>query len=87
VARAIRQRGIDSDDPRGRGRHSIGVDSGSEPEGQQVFVVTGDKRVEQRLVTVGQTNKARSVITKGLAAGEMVVREGQFLLGPGARVY
>ena len=56
------------------------------PEGQQVFVVTGDKRVEQRLVTVGQTQQGESVITKGLAAGEMVVREGQFLLGPGARV-
>ncbi len=56
------------------------------PEGQQVFVVTGDKRVEQRLVTVGQTQQGESVITKGLAAGEMVVREGQFLLGPDARV-
>jgi multidrug efflux system membrane fusion protein len=56
------------------------------PEGQQVFVVTEDKRVEQRLVTVGQTQQGESVITKGLAAGEMVVREGQFLLGPGARV-
>ena len=56
------------------------------PEGQQVFVVTRDKQVEQRLVTVGQTQQGESVITKGLAAGEMVVREGQFLLGPGARV-
>jgi multidrug efflux system membrane fusion protein len=56
------------------------------PEGQQVLVVTGDKRVEQRLVTVGQTQQGESVITKGLAAGEMVVREGQFLLGPDARV-
>jgi multidrug efflux system membrane fusion protein len=56
------------------------------PEGQQVFVVTADKRVEQRLVTVGQTQQGESVITKGLAAGEMVVREGQFLLGPDARV-
>jgi len=56
------------------------------PEGQQVFIVKEDKRVEQRLVTVGQTQQGESVITKGLAAGEMVVREGQFLLGPGARV-
>jgi multidrug efflux system membrane fusion protein len=30
------------------------------PEGQQVFVVTGDKRVEQRLVTVGQTQQGES---------------------------
>jgi multidrug efflux system membrane fusion protein len=56
------------------------------PEGQQVFVVSEDKRVEQRLVTVGQTQQGESIITKGLAAGEMVVREGQFLLGPGSRV-
>jgi multidrug efflux system membrane fusion protein len=56
------------------------------PEGQQVFVVSEDKRVEQRLVTVGQTQQGESIIIKGLAAGEMVVREGQFLLGPGSRV-
>jgi multidrug efflux pump subunit AcrA (membrane-fusion protein) len=56
------------------------------PEGQQVFVVTADKRVEQRLVTVGQTQQGESVITKGLTTGEVVVREGQFLLGPGSRV-
>lgn len=56
------------------------------PEGQQVFVVKEDKRVEQRLVTVGQTQQGESVITKGLAAGEVVVREGQFLLGPNSRV-
>ena len=51
-----------------------------------MFVVTRDKQVEQRLVTVGQTQQGESVITKGLATGEVVVREGQFLLGPGSRV-
>ncbi|HVO96196.1 MAG TPA: efflux RND transporter periplasmic adaptor subunit, partial [Terriglobales bacterium] len=56
------------------------------PEGQQVFVVKEGNRVEQRLVTVGQTQQGESVIAKGLAAGEVVVREGQFLLGPGSRV-
>jgi len=56
------------------------------PDGQQVFVVKEDKRVELRPVTVGQTNEGESVISKGLAAGEQVVREGQFLLGPGSRV-
>ena len=56
------------------------------PEGQQVFVVKEDKRVEVRPVTVGQTQEGEAVIVKGLAAGEMVVREGQFLLGPGSQV-
>src|SRR5258706_608956 len=56
------------------------------PNGQQVFVVKEDKQVELLPVTVGQTNEGESVISKGLAAGEQVVREGQFLLGPGSRV-
>lgn len=56
------------------------------PEGQQVFVVKEDKRVELRRVSVGQTNDGEAVITKGVAAGEQVVREGQFLLSSGARV-
>jgi membrane fusion protein, multidrug efflux system len=56
------------------------------PDGQQVFIVKQDKRVELRPVSVGQTNEGESVITKGLAAGEQVVREGQFLLSPGSRV-
>jgi multidrug efflux system membrane fusion protein len=56
------------------------------PEGQQVFVVKEDKRVEVRPVTVGQSQEGESIITKGLAPGEVVVREGQFLLGPNSRV-
>jgi multidrug efflux system membrane fusion protein len=56
------------------------------PQGQQVFIVKEDRRVEVRPVTVGQTQEGESVITKGVAPGEVVVREGQFLLGPGSRV-
>jgi multidrug efflux system membrane fusion protein len=55
-------------------------------EGQHVFVIKEDKRVEVRAVTLGQTSEGEAVIAKGLAAGEQVVREGQFLLGPGSRV-
>jgi multidrug efflux system membrane fusion protein len=55
-------------------------------EGQHVFVVKPDKSVEVRPVTIGSTNEGEAVISKGLVAGEQVVREGQFLLGPGARV-
>jgi hypothetical protein len=39
-----------------------------------------------RPVTLGLTNEGEAVIAKGIAAGEVVVREGQFLLGPGSRV-
>jgi multidrug efflux system membrane fusion protein len=56
------------------------------PQGQHVFVVKSDKRVEVRPVSVGRTSEGEAVIAKGLQAGEQVVREGQFLLGPGARV-
>ena len=56
------------------------------PEGQHVFIVKEDKTVEVRPVTLGSTNGGEAVIAKGLAAGERVVREGQFLLGPGSRV-
>lgn len=56
------------------------------PDGQQVFVVRENKTVDIRPVTVGQSQDGESIITKGLAAGETVVREGQFLIGPGSRV-
>jgi len=56
------------------------------PEGQHVFVIKSDKQVEMRPVVVGPTNEGEAVITKGLAPGEQIVREGQFLLGPGSRV-
>ncbi|HEX6437774.1 MAG TPA: efflux RND transporter periplasmic adaptor subunit [Candidatus Binatia bacterium] len=55
-------------------------------EGQHVFVVQPDKRVEVRPVTLGTTSGGEAVILKGLAAGEQIVREGQFLLGPGSRI-
>jgi multidrug efflux system membrane fusion protein len=55
-------------------------------EGQHVFVLKPDNTVEVRPVTLGLTNEGEAVITKGLKAGEVVVREGQFLLGPGSRV-
>jgi multidrug efflux system membrane fusion protein len=55
-------------------------------EGPHVFVVKPDKTVEVRAVTLGTTNEGEAVIAKGLVAGEQIVREGQFLLGPGSRI-
>ncbi|HEY7554996.1 MAG TPA: efflux RND transporter periplasmic adaptor subunit [Candidatus Binatia bacterium] len=55
-------------------------------EGQHVFVVKPNKTVEVRQVILGSTNEGEAVIAKGLVAGEQVVREGQFLLGPESRI-
>jgi multidrug efflux system membrane fusion protein len=55
-------------------------------EGQHVFVVKPDKRVEVRPVTVSRTTGGEAIIATGLKAGEQVVREGQFLLGPDSRI-
>jgi multidrug efflux system membrane fusion protein len=55
-------------------------------DGQHVFVVKPDNRVEMRPVVVGTTNEGEAVIVKGLEAGEQIVREGQFLLGPNSRI-
>jgi membrane fusion protein, multidrug efflux system len=55
-------------------------------DGQHVFVVKNDNRVEMRPVTLARTDEGEAIISKGLSPGEQVVREGQFLLGPGSRV-
>jgi multidrug efflux system membrane fusion protein len=55
-------------------------------EGQHVFVVKPDNSVEVRPVVVSRTDGGETVIAKGLQPGEQIVREGQFLLGPGSRI-
>jgi multidrug efflux system membrane fusion protein len=55
-------------------------------DGQHVFVLKEDNRVEMRPVTLARTDEGEAIISKGLSPGEQVVREGQFLLGPGSRV-
>jgi multidrug efflux system membrane fusion protein len=55
-------------------------------DGQYVFVVMPDSRVEQRSVTTAQSVDQDVVISKGLRAGETVVTEGQLRLEPGSRV-
>ena len=55
-------------------------------EGQHVFVIKPDNSVEVRPVVVARTNEGEAVISKGLQPGEQIVREGQFLLGPGSRI-
>ena len=51
-----------------------------------MFVVKPDKTVEVRLVKVGFTEANTASIDQGLAAGELVVTDGQDKLQPGSRV-
>lgn len=55
-------------------------------QGSYVFVVKPDSTVESRPVVPGLVDGRETVITKGLAAGERVVTDGQLRLVPGARV-
>ncbi|HEU0120907.1 MAG TPA: efflux RND transporter periplasmic adaptor subunit [Bryobacteraceae bacterium] len=56
------------------------------PDGQFVFVVKEDRRVEMRTVTTSSRSGQDLVIASGLQAGETVVTEGQLRLAPGMRV-
>ena len=55
-------------------------------QGQLVFVVKADDTVEARPITVGWTEGDETVVTTGLAAGDVVVTDGQLRLTPGARI-
>jgi membrane fusion protein, multidrug efflux system len=69
--------------------HAIVIPSAAIQPGQQgsfVFVVTSNKTVEVRTVTIARTDGHDSVIASGLQAGETVVTDGQLGLVPGASV-
>jgi multidrug efflux system membrane fusion protein len=55
-------------------------------QGQFVYVVKADRKVEMRQVTTAVAVGDETVIEKGLAAGETVVTDGQLRLTPGATV-
>jgi multidrug efflux system membrane fusion protein len=55
-------------------------------QGQFAFVVKPDQTVEMRVVTVGRTVNRETIVTKGIAAGETVVTDGQLRLAPGFKV-
>ena len=56
------------------------------PRGSYVFVVKPDMTVEQRPIAVDRVDGPRTVIAKGLAAGEQVVTTGQLRLINGSKV-
>ena len=55
-------------------------------QGQYAFVVKADHTVENRIVTIGRTFGRETEVTKGIAAGETVVTDGQLRLIPGFKV-
>ena len=56
------------------------------PAGTFVYVVKADGKAEMRPVTLGQPHEGLVVISKGLAAGERVVVDGQLGVTPGGMV-
>jgi multidrug efflux system membrane fusion protein len=56
------------------------------PDGPYLFVVKDDMTVENRNVTIAETVGDTVAISKGLAAGETVVVDGQYRLDQGTRV-
>lgn len=55
-------------------------------DGQYVFVVGKDSKVEQRPIVVGERAQSDTVIRKGLQPGETIVTEGQLRLEQGTRI-
>jgi membrane fusion protein, multidrug efflux system len=63
---------------------SVSVQGGQ--QGSYVFVVKDDQTVDVRPVQVGRATSDNTIITKGLAAGETVVTDGQTRLVAGSSV-
>jgi multidrug efflux system membrane fusion protein len=55
-------------------------------EGRYVFAVKPDQTVEMRTVEVQRTAGEKSIIARGLSAGETVVTDGQLRLRPGSKI-
>ncbi|MGH7953541.1 MAG: efflux RND transporter periplasmic adaptor subunit, partial [Limisphaerales bacterium] len=53
---------------------------------QFIYVVKPDQTVEERPVTIGIEYDGKTVVKKGLKAGETVVTDGQLRLAPGVKV-
>jgi membrane fusion protein, multidrug efflux system len=56
------------------------------PDGLYVFVVGDDSKVSVQPITVSQNGEGRSVIERGLTAGQKIVVAGQYRLVAGAAV-
>lgn len=73
-----------STDPNALVVPSIAVQTG--PQGPYVYVVKGDRTVDQRPVQTGRIVGDDTIITKGLSTGDTVVTDGQLRLLPGTHI-
>ena len=55
-------------------------------QGTYVFVLNPDSTASSRPVVVDRSDDVTAVVSSGIRVGETVVTDGQFRLGPGARV-
>ena len=58
----------------------------SDQQGDYVYVVGSDNKVEQRRIQLGQSTPTTAVVAGGLKEGEMVVTEGIQRVRPGIEV-
>lgn len=56
------------------------------PQGAYVYVIKPDDTADRRAITVAMTQEGRTVIDKGLSAGEHVVVEGQYRVTQGGKL-
>lgn len=56
------------------------------PKGQYVYVVDAQQTVAVRNIVVERVDGADTIVSKGLAAGEVVVIDGQSRLQPGSKI-
>ena len=58
----------------------------SDQQGNYIYVVGADKKVEQRRIQLGQSTPTTAVIAAGLKEGELVVVDGIQRVRPGIEV-
>ena len=58
----------------------------SDQQGDYIFVIGAENKVEQRRIKLGQSTPATAVVVNGLAEGEQVIVEGVQRVRPGIAV-
>jgi multidrug efflux system membrane fusion protein len=56
------------------------------PNGTYVYLVAAENKAQMQDVTIGATEDNRTVIAKGLTAGQNIVTDGQYRLQEGSRI-
>jgi multidrug efflux system membrane fusion protein len=56
------------------------------PDGTFAFVVGQDRKVQKRVIKVGEVNKTTAIIDDGIQTGDVVVTKGQYRIQAGTTV-